>query len=559
MKTGAPGFLRLALWCGILGGLGEASVHVLRFFRHRFVFVGEETLWLAPIAVSLALLPLAALLAGIQRARGRNSAPLVLPALLFVAALGVFLTYPGLHWGASVLLALGIGVQAAWLYRRRPDPVNRVIHRTVPWLTGLVLLVAGGTLLAERLAGRPVAPAPAKPRPNILLIILDTVRELDGEGGDGFVQDFPRLSARARQGLRFTRAFAASSWTLPSHATMFTGRWPHEHQADWSRPLDDRYPTIAEVLGAAGYATAGFTANQVYVTRASGLGRGFQVWEDFLLSPGALVRSSTLLRMLGVNLTLRRLLNDYRPLARKSAAQLNGEMLDWRRGRDPGRPWFAFLNYFDAHSPYLPPAPYDSLARRLMVPGSPLLDWLARGDEDAVPSDRVRAEAEAAYRQGLHYLDAQVDALLDSLDRLGPGRPTWVVLTSDHGEEFGEHGRMGHGHNLYRTTVQVPLVVWGPGVTAGTVAAPVSLRNLAATLAQWGGGDASVFPGRPLLDLAGAGDSIRAELTPAAGHAGEADAGHRGAQVSWREDSVRVIRWSGGAVERYPMSDARER
>ncbi len=92
----------------------------------------------------------------------------------------------------------------------------------------------------------------------------------------------PTINELAKRGIRFDRAQATSSWTLPSHASMFTGRWPHELSAGWLTPLDGTYPTAAEYLGGRGYATAGFTANYWYCASSSGLGRGFTVYRDFI-------------------------------------------------------------------------------------------------------------------------------------------------------------------------------------------------------------------------------------------------------------------------------------
>src|SRR5262249_31529412 len=120
---------------------------------------------------------------------------------------------------------------------------------------------------------------------NVLLIVLDTVA-----AGHLSLYGYDRptsttLEELAQLGIRFDFAMAPSSWTLPSHATMFTGRWHHELSVGWLAPLDETRPTLAEFLGARGYATAGFIANSRYCGSDSGLGRGFTFYEDYIF-PG---------------------------------------------------------------------------------------------------------------------------------------------------------------------------------------------------------------------------------------------------------------------------------
>src|SRR5262249_28047954 len=180
----------------------------------------------------------------------------------------------------------------------------------------------------------------------------------------------PTLDELARQGIRFDRVQAASPWTLPSHASVFTGRWPHELSANWLTPLDGTYPTLAEFLGVRGYATAGFVANTLYCASDSGLARGFAEYRDFIFprlipfKPAVLVeRSVAGLQALEQFLEDRLDFDLLRPAVqhlwwlvhadRKDAAVVNREVLDWlSRRRQPERPFFAFLNYYDAHYPY---------------------------------------------------------------------------------------------------------------------------------------------------------------------------------------------------------------
>ncbi len=183
----------------------------------------------------------------------------------------------------------------------------------------------------------------------------------------------------AARGIRFDQAQAASSWTLPSHASMFTGRWPHELSAGWFSPLDGMLPTLAEVVGSHGYATAGFVANTWYSASDSGLGRGFTEYRDFRF-PRLTALTTTVLvdRPLEGLQTIARFLEDwldidlFRPAVdqlyrllkynRKEAETVNHEFLDWLSHRtQPDRPFFAFLNFYDAHYPYELPGAWASI------------------------------------------------------------------------------------------------------------------------------------------------------------------------------------------------------
>ena len=328
----------------------------------------------------------------------------------------------------------------------------------------------------------------------------------------------PAIEELARRGCRFDAACSASSWTLPSHASMFTGRWPHELSVGWRTPLDTSAPTVAEFLRARGYATAGFIANTTYCAADSGLGRGYTIYRDFLfqeLSPfrmAAMVKRS--LEGLQATSTL---LGDALDLAwlkagvtrvrerfeaeRKEAAVVNREFLDWLERRPQAeRPFFAFLNYFNAHSPY---QLSTRRVHRFGVKPSGEREYRLLQEWWDMDKGRVTPEDLAflfnAYDDCVASVDEQVGRLVDELGRRQVLDRTWVILVSDHGESFGEHaGVFLHGSSLYRTELHVPLVVVPPpGIRIKPVVGETaSLRDLAATivnLAGWGAD--SPFPG----------------------------------------------------------------
>lgn len=170
------------------------------------------------------------------------------------------------------------------------------------------------------------------------------------------------LERLGRRGVVFDNAFATSSWTLPSHGSVFTGQLPDVLSTTWLDPLSERFPTLAERLDSAGYRTGGFVGNLEYASRETGLSRGFAHYEDYPVSAGQLVLSSAILKRVTGSGLVRRLVGTEQRLNRRHAAQINRAFLRWvDRGSD--RPFFAFLNYFDAHAPYYPPEPFTEAFR----------------------------------------------------------------------------------------------------------------------------------------------------------------------------------------------------
>ncbi len=490
--------VRLAAWAGILTGLGEATLFgVRRFLLGRLVFLPTDVVWMAPLADLGTFLVLGLIIALAARAsRGRIGLPF---ALGCYTALGVFtltLQYGPLARVAAVLLAVGAGVQAARLARRWPAILRRVVSATLIPLGGLVLLLAGG-LEVQRQATvrRHSREAVATGAPNVLLIILDTVRALDLSAYGYERATTPTLERFARDGVLFRRAISPAPWTLPAHASIFTGHWPHELSTGWLSPLDATFPTLAETLGRHGWVTVGFAANTQYASRQTGLARGFGYYRDYPVTPAQVLLSSAFNRFI--------LHSRYRErsMLRVHAADINSAFLRWLARSRGGRPFFAFLNYMDAHDPYQPAAPFagrfsgpEDLARiHALEEDTPGREW----------SPAVIHAARAAYDESILALDARLGELFEALRQRGILDSTVVVVTSDHGEEFGEHGVFFHGNSLYRASVEVPLLIrWPRSIPAGRVVdQPVSTRDIAATLADLTGLGDAPFPGRSLARL----------------------------------------------------------
>ena len=415
---------------------------------------------------------------------------------------------------SSAMLGLGMGAIAFRAYRARSERWRRSVVRTLPLVMLAGFLIIGGSYLAARLVeARRIAglPAPAGQRPNILLISLDTQRA-DHLSSYGYSRPTtPHLDSLAADGILFEQVFAPSSWTLPSHASLFTGRLMHEHQAgDGSvRVLDDKYPTLAERLSAQGYATGGFVANTFWAARHTGLARGFVHYEDFYGTPGDALQRMTLVRELQ---RLTELLGAVDIRGRKRAPHINREFLRWAN-RIEGRPFFAFLNYMDVHAPYLPPGDYAGRFGPVRPEFRP--SRLNVGDRASGPlSPGERAHRIDRYDESLLYLDYHIGRLLAELDRRQALDRTIVIVTSDHGELFGEHGFVEHGKSLYRQETTVPLIIRYPARIAGgrRVSSLVSSTRLAATIAELAGIRQSPFPGRSLLEEVGPDSDTSASL-----------------------------------------------
>ncbi|HEX7070005.1 MAG TPA: sulfatase, partial [Rhodothermales bacterium] len=344
---------------------------------------------------------------------------------------------------------------------------------------------------------------PAPGTPNVLLIVWDTARALNMSLYGYERETTPNLARRAADGIVFDHVLSPASWTLPAHASMFTGRWHHELSANWFVPLDDEFPTLAEVLTDRGIATAGFAANVSYVSFKHGLDRGFIHYEDFPVSAGQIALSSALARLfVGWN-WLRGLIEHHRALNQRTADEVNEIVLDWI-DEHSDRTFFVFANYFDAHEPLLPPEPFHSRfgPRRPWGPFEHGMNAGDHADKDNRPAEDVRMMIDR-YDASIAYLDDAFDRLLAHLEDRGLLENTLVILTADHGEHWGEKELFDHGNSLYQQLLYVPLVVLPPrGHERGIrVEAPVSTRDIPATVLHYLNQPNGIFPGQSLTRL----------------------------------------------------------
>jgi arylsulfatase A-like enzyme len=263
-------------------------------------------------------------------------------------------------------------------------------------------------------------------------------------------------------------------------------------------PLDDTHPTLAEVLSARGYVTGGFTANLFYGSADYGIARGF-TWYD--ARPG--VRPSVIGHTWWLSRTVlydvRAALGNRQHMLRRRAADVNSAMLAWV-GRHDERPFLAVINNFDAHEPYLPPEPFN-----LSFNETQPRYWFTE-DQHLLPRGAF-AELTDAYDGSIRYADHELGRLLRELEESGRLANTVVIVTSDHGEDFGEHGTdiFGHARSVYATSLLVPLVVvYPPRVPQGVrVRDAVSIRDIPATVMDVLGLEGeSPFPGTSLARYA---------------------------------------------------------
>lgn len=314
-----------------------------------------------------------------------------------------------------------------------------------PLLTPPRLAPDAADSAGSRGSGHPAAPR----RTNVLLIVLDTLRadRVGAYGGSGLT---PAIDALAGDGVLFERAHAQSSYTLPTHVSLFTGLFPRTHGVeDFDQRIGPGTPLLTTLLAAAGYHTAAFNGGGL-VSHTFGFDRGFDRYCEVDPLGGRYATGA---------LPGGRVFPDGRTGSLDDALRFLDEAGD--------EPWFLFLHTYMAHS-YLPE---EALARRFGVDpaavdassaGRFTASWIL---ENGMPEAERRRMA-ALYDATVVAADRMVGDVLDRLDELGLRDETLVILTADHGEELFDHGGGGHSLTLYEEVTRVPLVLRGPGLPA---------------------------------------------------------------------------------------------
>ena len=484
-------FFLLGATLGLLMGLFEAA---LLFYVPRVPTLLHPdvrfVIWFLAPLLTATMFGLAGLAAGWMAVRSKDRSPRRIATLAaglvgfsgaYVASVLTFLhdrpadvvslenlTVPAL-WFMVVFAYALLLVHLTWFRAARlfdletPWPLA-IWGKGMATMAALLLLGIGLYQIGRSTGLSAVETRTAARGPNIVLITLDTVRA-DHLSSYGYSRPTtPHLDNLARRGVLFENVIAPSPWTLATHASLFTGLLPHQHGADWTIPLEPGPRTLAEVLKSQGYETAGFTANLYYGQGGWGMGRGFEVYEDDSFT----LRNNLSVTLAGLTLAqpVYQHLVRYDLLSRRDARDLNREVFRWFRHRST-RPFFLFINYFDAHDPYWAPPPYDKKFGSISKDAIRHMNSI----DGMQAEDSLEADGRAAFINGydnsLAFLDDQVAKLMGILSASPDWPNTIVIITSDHGEAFGEHGAYGHGWNVYREVLQVPLIIFGPGIPAG--------------------------------------------------------------------------------------------
>lgn len=340
-----------------------------------------------------------------------------------------------------------------------------------------------------------VPPAPEGGRPDVILVVIDTLRadHLGAYGHDRPTS--PHFDALAAQSLVFERGYAQSGWTLASFSSLLTGQYPHQHRVarDAKDParfgcLTPDKVTLAEMMGAAGYRTAAFV-NNTFVAPEFGLKQGFEVY-DF--------NGATNDRIRPASVTVER-------------------VLQWMDGVPEGEPVFTLVHFMEPHLDYAPSKGFAGtftagVERPEMIAPDKGSFFRLRELGQPPPPDVVDY-MERMYDEEILAADAALGSLVDGLRARGRFDDAVVVVTADHGEEFWDHGKFEHGHALWSELTRVPFVVKAPGVAPARVQTLVEHVDLTRGLLTVAGAPvAPTVQGDDLFALAAAPTQPRASL-----------------------------------------------
>jgi len=472
---------------------------------------------------------------------------------------------------AFILSLLPLAVGWPWVERFAEPSFPRLARPLGKGLAAATAIAVGGIglfLLRPSFSGTAAQAAPPSGAPNIVFITLDTVRA-DHLSSYGYSRPTtPNIDRFARTGVLFENAISASSWTLASHASMFTGLLPQQHGADWAVPLAQNPWTLAEILRTQGYETASFVANELYLQKGWGTSQGFDNYGDERASLRHNLRE-TLLGNAVIQPAFEHLVQ-YDYLDRENAGQLNESVFRWFEHRST-QPYFLFINYFDAHDPYFPPEPYNHRFGGLSSAAAFRLRAFTLTSDETVDFDpQDRDSLIAGYDNCLAYLDRQLAILLGFLRRSSGWQNTVVILTSDHGEAFGWKGSYEHGRNLYRGVLHVPLIIAGPGVPQGLrISHVVGTRQLFSTVLDLAGRDNTPFSRtslarfwNPVYKPVPSDDAVISELVPTS----DPDARHAMASLTtpeWqyiehRSGRQELYKWKVDPEEQNNLADSPE-
>jgi arylsulfatase A-like enzyme len=327
-------------------------------------------------------------------------------------------------------------------------------------------------------------------RPNIFLLTVESLRPDHMGSYTGERDTTPNLDAFARESVVYEDAHSVTSWTLASHASMFTGLYPTAHGAVESRSrLDGEIATLADLLAQHGYQTAGF-ASGPYLARRHNLSQGFEYYDDSPATVGTQGGAHDDVTNPSLESAIIHFLFDRRY-----------KVFD--RYRDPERPLFLFAYYWDPHYDYIPPPPFNTMfveegAERIGVRG-----YESSGLVTSKISPAELSYVLSQYDGEIRFTDFYLGRFFEVLKKAGLWENSVVIVTSDHGEEFFDHGKKGHKNSLYSESVHVPLIIKHPrSARTGRDSRLVSLVDLFPTILELAGAEVpSAHQAMSLLDL----------------------------------------------------------
>lgn len=316
-------------------------------------------------------------------------------------------------------------------------------------------------------------------RPSVILIVMDTVRA-DHLSVYGYKRDTtPNLKAFSKQATLFTHAIAPSDTTLSSHASIFTGLYPSQHGANYGlkypfgRGLSEKFNTLAEILSENGYLTMGITANVGVLGFRYKLNQGFHFYD-----PREKVLFFNSIQPYFIRQGLRNILTHFispslYDFQLRNAGEINKVVYNlFDKANEDNKQFFFFINYMDTHWPYIPPPPFDKL-----YPGK--AERFTSADfyslvADVLQINRKMTQKEyshlvSQYDGGISFIDFHIGKLIEQLKALKLYKNTLIIITSDHGEAFGEKSLITHGVSVYQNQVHVPLVIKYPNISNGLV------------------------------------------------------------------------------------------
>jgi arylsulfatase A-like enzyme len=386
--------------------------------------------------------------------------------------------------------------------------------------------LVAGTAVASTLVGCAAEP---EPRPNFVVVMVDTLRA-DRMSYAGHSRATPHFDALQRRSIWFSNAYASAPWTLPSLASLYTSQICSRHKVViWGNELPADHMTLAEVLRGAGYRTAAFTSNVLF-GQDSGFDQGFDTYE-VVLSPAAVARKPG------------------KPFPNAGASLVTKRAVSWLQqlwSGDPDAPFFLYLHYMEPHTPYRCPA---GATGGCAARAAGLNERLHA--EEWEFDEIERATIVRLYDGEVASMDRALGRLLAALEEDHGRENTWVVVTSDHGEQLGERGVYLHGKSLDRREILVPLLVNAPDGRASVIEDPVSLVDVAPTLLDLAGVAApSSFGGRSLAAALAGGNLEPVPVVSEIFQTTKSPPRHRLAVVGADE---KIVLSPGGEVSRFDL------